>query len=126
MSTPYCLVLISVGGDIDKYEQIPPCGEATDCLYNQLTLCIIAYMKKDAVGPAVSADDGRNMTTPRIRVDILLPSSQQGYKPFHFESITLRCVTKLDVTLRFAWILVPQALQLDSILPFSPSNTILK
>lgn len=52
----------------------------------------------------------------------------QGLTGFYSlnKQITLRCVTKLDVTLRFAWILVPQALQLDSILPFSPSNTILK
>lgn len=51
---------------------------------------------------------------------------RQSSITLYFEIITLRCVTKLDVTLRFAWILVPHALQLDSILPFSPSNTILK
>lgn len=61
------------------------------------------------------------MLTDRYVMGVLSPC-----KHFIFEVITLRCVTKLDVTLLFAWILVPQALQLDSILPFSPSNTILK
>ena len=70
---------------------------------------------KDAAGPAVGADADRFVTCVLSACKHLI-----------FEVVTLRCVTKLDVTLLFAWILVPQALQLDSILPFSPSNTILK
>lgn len=64
MSTPYCLASISVGGDIDKYRLIFPCREATDCLYSQLMMYYCLH-EKYAVGPAVPADDDRDMTKAR-------------------------------------------------------------